>query len=88
MLLRTDKKGSQTKMHSVEQRLGKRKPEDIDLLPKELPISREFRESLTIDELAELQNVKPMVDVRALFGIWPDEEDDGFEEAVNELREL
>jgi len=41
---------------------------------------------ITIDELAESQNVKPMVDVRALFGTWPDGKNDGFEEAINELR--
>ena len=41
---------------------------------------------LTIDELADVQNVKPMADVRALFGTWPGKKDDGFEEAINELR--
>jgi len=41
---------------------------------------------LTIDELAEVQNVKPMADVRALFGTWPGKEDDGFEDAINELQ--
>lgn len=35
------------------------------------------RESPTLDELAESQNVKPMGDVRALFGTWPGEEGDG-----------
>ena len=27
-----------------------------------------------------------MVDVRTLFGTWPDEENDGFEAAIDELR--
>ena len=27
-----------------------------------------------------------MADVRALFGTWPGEEDDGFEQAIDELR--
>jgi len=49
-------------------------------------VSLNFWESLTIDELAKLQNVKPLVDVRALFGTWPDKKDDGFEESINELR--
>ena len=43
-------------------------------------------ESPPLDELAESQNVKPMADVQALFGTWPGEEDDGFEEAIDELR--
>ncbi|MCP4546632.1 MAG: hypothetical protein GY835_09235 [bacterium] len=49
-------------------------------------MSRDFWGSLAIDELAQSQNVKPMVDVGALFGTWPGEEDDGFEEAIDELR--
>ena len=31
-------------------------------------------------------NKQPMVDVRDLFGTWPGEEDDGFEEAIYEMR--
>ena len=41
---------------------------------------------LSLDELAESQNVKPMADVRALFRTWPSDEDDGFEESIDELR--
>jgi hypothetical protein len=44
------------------------------------------KEYPTIDELSESQNVKPMMDVRTLFGTWPGEEDDDFEEAIDELR--
>ena len=45
------------------------------------------RKFFGLDLLAEgSQNVKPMVDVRALFGTWPGEEDDGFEEMINESR--
>jgi len=39
-----------------------------------------------LDELAESQNVIPMADVRTLFGSWPGEEDDGFENTIDELR--
>jgi len=42
--------------------------------------------SPTLDVLAKSQNVKPMVDVQVLFGTWPDEDDDGFEELIDELR--
>ncbi|OGR08442.1 MAG: hypothetical protein A2511_13150 [Deltaproteobacteria bacterium RIFOXYD12_FULL_50_9] len=49
-------------------------------------MSRDFWESPTLAELALSQNVNPMADVRALFGTWPGEVDDGFEAAVDELR--
>ncbi len=73
------------KIHDIE-RLEGREDEATDLLPQGTPISRDFWESPTLDELAAVQNVKPMVDVRALFGTWPGEVDDGFEEAIDELR--
>ena len=40
----------------------------------------------TLEELAQEQNVKPMADIRALFGTWPGEVDDGFEDAIIENR--
>ena len=74
------------KIHDIE-RLEDRENEAIDLLPQGSPISRDFWKSLTIDQLAESQNVKPMVDAQILFGTWPGEDDDdGFEETINELR--
>lgn len=45
-----------------------------------------FWESPTLEELACLQNVQPMTDVRVLFGTWPGDEDDGFEATIDELR--
>ena len=41
---------------------------------------------MTLDEIAKAQNVKPILDVRVLFGTWPGEVDDGFEESIDELR--
>jgi len=76
---------SSIKIHDIE-RLEDRENEAADLLPQGTPISRDFWESPTLDELAEAQGVKPLADVRALFGTWPGEADDGFEEAVDELR--
>lgn len=73
------------KIHDIE-RLEDREGEAADLLPQGTPVSRNFWESPTLDELAQAQNVRPMADVKALFGTWPGETDDGFEEAVNELR--
>ena len=73
------------KIHDIE-RLEDRQDEAADLLPKGTPISRAFWESPTLEELARSQNVQPMADVRALFGTWPGEENDGFETAIDELR--
>lgn len=73
------------KIHDIE-RLEDREGEAADLLPQGTPISRDFWESPTLDELAQAQNVKPMMDVSALFGTWPGEADDGFEKVIDELR--
>ena len=48
-------------------------------------MSKPKNESSTLEELAKSQNVKPM-DVGAWFDTWPGEKDDGFEEAIDELR--
>jgi len=40
---------------------------------------------LTIEELASAQGVQPMQDVRSLFGTWPGEEDDAFENEIQTL---
>jgi len=46
----------------------------------------DFFKSTTLDKLALAQNVKPIPDVTILFGSWPGEMDDGFEDAIDELR--
>jgi len=46
----------------------------------------DFWKSPTLDELAQAQNVRPMMDVTALYGTWPGEMDDGFEDAIDDLR--
>ncbi|MFZ2208145.1 MAG: hypothetical protein WAV22_05710 [Porticoccaceae bacterium] len=73
------------KIRNIE-RLEDREGEAVDLLPQGTPISRDFWESPSLDELAQAQNVDPMVNIRALFGTWPGEMDDGFEEAIDALR--
>jgi hypothetical protein len=73
------------KIHDIE-RLEDKENEATDLLPQGTPLSRNFWESPTLDELALAQNVRPMADVRALFGTWPGDDDDGFEAAIHELR--
>jgi hypothetical protein len=73
------------RIHDIE-RLEGRENESTDLLPQGTPISRDFWESPTLDELAQTQNVNPIADIKALFGTWPGDVDDGFEEAIDELR--
>lgn len=48
-------------------------------------MSLDFWTSPTLDELATAQNVGPL-DTAALRGTWPGEDDDGFEDAIDELR--
>ena len=73
------------KIHDIE-RLEDRQDEAAELLPQGTPILRTFWESPTLEELAQLQKVQPMADIRVLSGTWPDEEHDGFEAAIDELR--
>lgn len=50
------------------------------------PFSQDFWPSPTLDELAKSRNAQPAANMRALFGTWPGDEDDGFEAAIDELR--
>ena len=45
-----------------------------------------FWQSPTLDELARLQNVEPISDVEELFGTWPGDGSDRFEEEIDALR--
>ena len=60
--------------------------DDLDLLARETGISKTFWESQSLEELANSQDVDPVLDVPSLFGTWPGEIDDGFEAAIDELR--
>lgn len=50
------------------------------------PVVAGFWRSPSLEELARSQGVRPMTDVRALFGSWPGDADDGFESAIDHLR--
>ena len=67
--------------------MTKRKERDENPPPPapDAPNSFDFWTSPTLDELAKAQNVGPL-DVRAIFGKWPGDEDDGFEADIDELR--
>ncbi len=69
-------------IESIEERSN----EGTELLPKGTSVLQSFWESPTLQELANWQDVQPVADVRALFGTWPGDKDDGFETAINELR--
>lgn len=49
-------------------------------------LSADFWQSLSLDALAEAQGIKPMDDISVLFGTWPGDPDDEFEEMVGGLR--
>jgi hypothetical protein len=68
------------------ERIEDKEDEATFMLPQGTPLSRDFWESPTLDELAQSQNVRPMADVRALFGTWPGDMDDSFEETIDDLR--
>lgn len=49
--------------------------------------SREpFWYSPSLDELERMQNVEPVADIKDLYGTWPGDDDDGFEDAIEALR--
>lgn len=50
------------------------------------PPPGDFRQALSLDELAESQAAVPLQDVSVLFGTWPGDMDDGFEELIRHLR--
>ena len=70
-------------VHDMERLEGR--DDDASDLPPAALISQDFWTSSTLDHLAKAQNVGPL-DVDALFGRWPGDDDDGFEEAIDELR--
>ena len=45
-----------------------------------------FWDSPSLEDLERLQGVQPVYEVVELFGTWPGDDDDGFEEAIDALR--
>ena len=71
-------------VHGLE-RLEDHDDDARDPLSQGGSVSQDFWTSPTLDDLAKAQNVGPL-DVSAISGTWPGDEDDGFEEAIDELR--
>lgn len=67
------------------QRLEDRE-DGADLLPRGTPLPTDFWQSPNLDQLVELQGARPLADITSLFGTWPGDPDDGFEEAVHTRR--
>ncbi|MFW5640780.1 MAG: hypothetical protein ACOC0H_06425, partial [Thermodesulfobacteriota bacterium] len=61
--------------------------EQSDLIPQGTPITRDFWESMTLDELAEAQNARPVTDAETLLSGWPGNPEDGFEEENHKIRQ-
>jgi len=68
------------------ERLEDHEDEGAEFLPHGGPISPDFWESPTLDELAAMQGVGPVADVETLLGGWPGDKDDGFEEEIQRIR--
>ena len=59
----------------------------IDNLPNTLePGVNTFWQTPTLEQLIAAQGVKPIPDIRVLYGTWPGEESDGFEAMIDDLR--
>lgn len=76
---------SRVRIHDIEPL------EDFSEAIEEIPVVStqvyDFWSSATIEELAQMQGVKPVADIKTLFGTWPGEREDGFEDFVRELRQ-
>jgi hypothetical protein len=59
---------------------------DRNLLPKGTPPPIDFWQALSLNELAESQAAVPLQDVSVLFGTWPGDIENGFEELIRNLR--
>ena len=57
------------------------------LLPKGIAFRTSFWGAHALEDLADVQNVKPLKSAQDLFGTWPGDENDGFESAIVELRQ-
>jgi hypothetical protein len=69
------------------QRLEEQEDAQKELLPVGTPLPTDFWLSPTIEELAQAQSVEPLMDVGVLFGTWPGEVDDGYEDSIRSLRD-
>ncbi len=58
--------------------------QEVSVVPAQV---YDFWTSRTLEELAQMQGVQPVADITTLYGTWPGEREDGFEDFVQELRQ-
>lgn len=74
------------KIHDIRP-LEEREDEDKELLPVGTPLPIDFWQSPSLEQLAASQGTQPLTDPTVLFGTWPGEPDDSFEEDIRKLRQ-
>jgi hypothetical protein len=75
------------RIHDIERLEGK-EGEAVNLLPQGTLPPPSFWQSPSIDDLARAQGVRATADMTGLFGTWPGEFDDGFEQSIDQLRHV
>jgi hypothetical protein len=81
----TGKIGS-IKIHDIRC-LEDREDVRVDLIPQGSPLPADFWRSPNLDDLAETQGIRPVKNIQALFGTWPGDKDDGFEDEIHSMRQ-
>jgi len=69
------------------ERIETKEDQGTEILPTGAPLPGDFWQTMTFDDLAAAQGVRPLSDIDALVGTWPGDVDDGFEESVQRLRQ-
>ncbi len=72
---------SSIKIREIET-LNQEVEDGVDMSPRGSAVEQSYWENLALEELIQRDNVKPLERVEDLFGTWPGDEDDGFEEAI------
>ena len=69
------------------ERVEAKEDQAVEILPSGAPLPSDFWQSMSFDELAAAQGVRPLTHIDALVGSWPGDVNDGFEESVHKLRQ-
>lgn len=69
------------------ERIETKEDQATEILPSGAPLPGDFWHTMSFDDLAAAQGVRPLSNIDALVGTWPGDVDDGFEESVRRLRQ-
>jgi hypothetical protein len=61
-------------------------PEEGENVQRQMPAPGEFWSDATVEELALVQGVEPVIELSELLGGWPGDIDDGFEDEIEKIR--